>query len=374
MLQLRLPLPRFVSAGEIFSGAGALGALRALDAAKVAVLASPSVLAKHAATLERSIGAEAIQLFEMPRGEPTLSALQPVLAELEHFQPDWIVAVGGGSVIDGAKVAWVLHEHPAADRERLLLPFGVPTLRGKVRFVAAPTTAGTGSEVSSSALLLDAETGAKRAMTSHELLPDIVVLDPRLAVGCPPAVIAHAGLDALAHAVESYVSRLNNTLADALAEKAAQMIFDTLPSFWCAPDDEALCGTMLEAALLAGWVQNQKIPGLGHAVAHQLGAFDVAHGHATGRLLAASIHYNAGDADTAAKYDRLASAVGLKDHDALTARIEALVEELEVDTLPDKVYASSEGIIAGAMEDPCARFNPRDVDAESIAAVLEDAR
>lgn len=374
MLQLRLPLPRFVSAGECFSGAGSLGALRALDAAKAIVLASPSVLARHEATLERSIGAEAIRLVAMPRGEPTLAGLQPILAELETFRPDWIIAVGGGSVMDGAKIAWVLYEHPAVERERLLLPFGVPTLRGKARLVAAPTTAGTGAEVSSSALLLDPPTGAKRALTSHELLPDIAVLDPRLAIGCPPDVIAHAGLDALAHAVEGYASRLNNTLADAMAEKSAQMILQTLPAFWHSPDDISLCQTMLEAALMAGWVQNQKIPGLGHAIAHQLASMGIAHGCATGRLLAPSLRYNMGDQSVLERYNQLARTLGLAKASALVERIEALLDELQVASLRDQWGEGADHIVQGAMADPCARVNPREVNAEAVFAVLEDVR
>ncbi|MGE9297095.1 MAG: iron-containing alcohol dehydrogenase, partial [Puniceicoccales bacterium] len=295
MLQIRLPLPRFVSAGEVFAGAGTLGALRALDAARAAVLVSPSVLAQHEDTLRRCVGAESVKLIEMPRGEPGWASLQPVLAELETFHPDWIVAVGGGAVLDGAKIAWVLYEHPGIEHERLTRLGGVPTLRGKARFVAVPTTAGTGSEVSSSALVIDSGTGAKHALVSPELLPDIAVLDPRLAVGCPMEVIAYAGLDALSHAVESYASRLSNTLADALAEKAAEDIFINLPAYWGDSGNEDFCLKMMNAALMAGWVQNQKIPGIGHAIAHQLGGLGIAHGHATGRLLAASVEANCED-------------------------------------------------------------------------------
>jgi len=373
MLQLRLPLPRFVSAGEIFAGSGSLGALRALNAAKAIVLASPSVLAKHAVALERSIGAESVTLVEMPRGEPTMANLKPVMAELERFRPDWIIAVGGGSVIDGAKIAWVRYEHPGLELERLTRAFGVPALRGKARFVAAPTTAGTGSEASSSALLID-ETGAKHAMTSHELLPDIAVLDPRLAVGCPPSVIAHAGLDALAHAIESYVSKLENTLADALAEKAASELFDVLPLLWNAPGDEALALRALNASLLAGWGQNQKIPGIGHAVAHQLGGLGVKHGQATGRLLAPSMRFNVQEDSVRKKYDQLGARVGLSNASGLIDHVASLLQQLQVETLPDKVYSEQESIITGALEDPCARFNPREVNAEAVKVVLEGAR
>lgn len=371
-LPLRLPLPRFVSAGEIFAGPGCLGALRALEAARVAVLVSPSVRRAHEDTLRRSIGGEAVELITMPTGEPTVESLAPVLAALEAFGPDWIVAVGGGSVLDGAKVAWVLYEHPAVARDRLFNAFGVPALRGRARFAAVPTTAGTGSEVSSAAVVLDG--GVKRALVSHELLPDLAILDPRLALGCPPEVVARAGLDALAHAVESIGSRLTNPLADLLAEKAASEILASLPGFVAAPEDEALALRLMNASLLAGWAQNQKIPGIGHAVAHQLAAHGVAHGRASGRLLAAAIDYNCGEPSVAARYDALARTLGFAGHDGLAAAIRDLVAKLSVAPLPESVFAAAESIAAGAAEDPCARANPRAVTAEAVAHVLEASR
>ncbi|WP_309396746.1 iron-containing alcohol dehydrogenase [Cerasicoccus maritimus] len=374
MLQLRLPLPRFVSAGELFSGSGSLGALRALDAAKAAVLVSPSVLRQHADVIERSVGADVVKLISMPRGEPSVTSLAPVLRELEEFQPDWIIAIGGGSVIDGAKVAWVLYEHPAVDRERLLLAGGIPTLRGKAKFAAVPTTAGTGSEVSSSALLIDEATGRKHALASPELLPDVAVLDPRLVVGSPAAVIAHAGLDALAHAVESYVSRLENPLADLLAEKATAEIFQALPTLLRDSVDEASCLRMMNASLLAGWVQNQKIPGIGHAIAHQLGSLGIAHGAATGRLLASAMRYNCGDETIRVKYDALAVSLQLADADELIAEVDELVNSVGCASLPSELHETGDDIIAGAQEDPCARYNPREVTADAVAEVLEGAQ
>ncbi|MEO0794234.1 MAG: iron-containing alcohol dehydrogenase [Verrucomicrobiota bacterium] len=374
MLQLRVPLPRFVSAGEVLGGAGSIGALRALDAARVAVLASPSVLSKHGELLKRSMGAEAVELIGMPRGEPALGKLAPVLAQMESFQPDWIVAVGGGSVLDGAKIAWIFYEHPAVDHDRIFRVGGVPTLRGKARLVAVPTTTGTGSEVSSSALLLDDRTGSKRALVSHDLLPDVAILDPRLAVGCPRDVIVNAGMDALAHAVESYVSRLKNPLADSLAEKAASEILSALPSFAKQPEDERLCEKMMNSSLLAGWVQNQKVPGVGHAIAHQLGGFGVAHGHATGRLLAPAITYNCQSAEVRQQYDSLANAVGLSSAEELAEKIRSLVETLEMPALDGKFDESMESIVTGAIEDPCARMNPLPVEAKAVEQILEASR
>ena len=143
MLRLRLPLPRFLSAGEIFAGRRSLGALRALDATRAVVLVSRSVwqnpeLAKK---INAAINALEVRIIEAPAGEPDLAKLRPLAAEVGAFRPDWIVAIGGGSVLDAGKLLWIFYEQPDADLVRLAPPFALPPLRGKARFAAVPTTA-----------------------------------------------------------------------------------------------------------------------------------------------------------------------------------------------------------------------------------------
>ena len=377
MLNLRLPLPRFLSAGEIVSGAGSIGALRALEAAKVAALVSPSFLRAPDTEpiLTKSIRAEALRIVPMPGGEPTLAALGPVIAELDAFAPDWIVAAGGGSAIDGAKLAWVFHEHPDADLDRITRPFGLPPLRGRCRFAAVPTTAGTGSEVSSAALFFDPATGTKRAIVSHHLLPDLAVLDPKLTVGVPASVVAEAGLDALAHALEGYVSRFDNPLVDLFAEQAAALLFQSLTRTQREPENLAVRLDVMHAATMAGWVQNLKVPGIGHAVAHQLARFGVSHGRAVGCLLPWAIRYNLLDAAVTAKYERLARACGLERACDLPHAVEVLARELALAPLrlPRAQVESDLAVIAArALEDPCARANPRPFEAADIARMIVD--
>lgn len=376
MLNLRLPLPRFLSAGEIVSGPGSLGALRALDAAKVAALVSPSVLRANesGSFLSNALRAEAVRIIPMPGGEPVLSRLSPVIGELTTFAPDWVVAVGGGSAIDGAKLAWIFYEHPDADLGRITRPFGLPPLRGRSRFAAVPTTAGTGSEVSSSALFLDSATGAKQGIVSHHLLPDLAILDPKLAVSVPPEAVAAAGMDALAHALEGYVSRFENPLADLFAEKAAAVLFDKLAHTQREPENLALRLEVMHAATLAGWVQNLKVPGIGHAIAHQLARFGLSHGHAVGRLLPAAIRFNLAAPPVVVKYKHMARACGLDQAEDLPPAIEALALTLGIAPINlsrAALESNQMTIVEDAQKDPCGRANPRQFEAADVVAFLE---
>jgi alcohol dehydrogenase len=381
MLKLRVPLPRFFGAGEVVMGAGSVGALRALGAARTALLVSRSVAAQPQVMdrLRRAVGTLELHEVVMPTGEPTLEALQPVLAALAPVRPDWIVAVGGGSVIDGAKLAWTLHEHPDLEPERLLRAFALPDLRGQARFAAVPTTAGTGSEVSSAAVLALPD-GGKHAVVSHTLLPDLVVLDPQLLAAVPAAVMAAAGCDALAHAVEGYLSRHANPLADHFAESAVGVLLDQLPRAVADPGDADTVLEVQTAALMAGWVQNLKLPGLGHAVAHQLGALGLGHGAACGLVLSAALEVNAQDAGVAARLARLARRVGLKDAQALLLAVRQLTAALgfaHLSTALPGGAAQWRGALpmltAGALADPCAAANPVPVTPELVQRVLNHA-
>lgn len=381
MLRLRLPLPRFVGAAEHFMGAGSSAALRALGSARAALLVSPSIAGNEAlmAHLRRVIGTLELGVVTLPGGEPTLARLRPALAQLQALRPDWIVAVGGGSVIDSAKLLWLLYEHPDIEPERLLRPFALPDLRGKARLAVLPTTAGTGAEVSSAAVL-GLDNGAKHAVVSHTLLPDLVILDPDLLAAVPAPAMAAAGLDALAHALEGYVSRHANPLADHFAETAVALLFEHLPHVVAQRDDRERVLEVQLAAMMAGWVQNLKLPGLGHAVAHQLGGLGLGHGSACGVLLAPAMQLNCADAAVQQKYSRLAQRVGLADAAALVEAVRALVASLGLAGLNAVLPGGSAAwrdalpaITEGALNDPCAAANPIMPTPDLVRQVLQDA-
>ena len=382
MLRIRLPLPRFLSAGEIFAGKGTLAALRALDAVRAAVIVSRSLSqdGEMAKKITASVNAHDLRIIEAPPGEPDYSKLRPLMAEVAAFQPDWIIAIGGGSVLDAGKLLWIFYEHPDVSLEQLARPFALPSLRGKARFAAVPTTAGTGSEVSSSTLYSD-DNGRKIPIVSHDLLPDLAILDPSLTVGVPASVVASSGLDALAHAIEGYVSRFANPLADTFAETAARSLFAHLADTQERPEDHDTRLEVMQAAMLAGWVQNLKVPGIGHAIGHQLGQFGVAHGAACGALLAPAIAFNAAHEPSRRKYDRLAGALGLGDCDGLQAAVGELRRRLGLEQGLGLLAQGGEtavrgqlpSIAKGALADLCARSNPRLVDASAVESVLAAA-
>ena len=180
MLNLRIPLPVFRNANEIVNGKNARMALKGLVANRVLVVISKSFTgSSYYEQLSRLINAESIKfVVKKWTGEPSLSSLSDLIHEIEDYGPDYIIALGGGSVIDGTKLAWVFYEHPAIKPEDMFRLFSIPPLRGKARFAAIPTTIGSGSEVSSAAVLIDPSSGSKKAVVSHDLLPDLVILDP----------------------------------------------------------------------------------------------------------------------------------------------------------------------------------------------------
>lgn len=380
MLQLRMAVPRLVSAEDIFYGHGISGVLRSLNAAKTLVIASNSLLKNESSIekIKKHIGTHALEIMSKPSGEPTWKMVIDNLANIIDFAPDWIVAIGGGSVIDFSKILWVLYEHPHLTQADLTIPFSIPTLRNKAKLAILPTTAGTGSEVSSAAVFLDPQSGSKHMLVSHELLPDCVILDPDWMTHTPIRAKAAAGLDALAHATEGYVSRYPNPFLDCQAEQAIRIILrDLKPSLSNEATSESQTNMMI-ASQMAGWVQNMKIPGLGHAIAHQLGTFGIPHGIACGLLLSTVIRLNCQDEQTANRYLRLARYLGFNDIDSLIKEIDNLITDCDLapklsahsDLTRDEIEHHMPQIIQGALKDPCAKANPRDIDAALIEQTL----
>lgn len=376
MMKLRLQIPRLVTSGDLFFEKGSIGVLRALEAVRALVIVSPSFW-RHpeaSASVTRALGKLDHQLAFAPSGEPTLDMLQPLVARASTYRPDWIIAIGGGSVMDAAKITWAFYEHPDLDLARALRPGGVPQLRGKARLAAIPTTAGTGSEVSSSAVFYDPETQSKKALVSHDLLPDIAILDPELARYTPFEVASYAGMDALAHSIEGYVSKYRNGFLGLQSELASNVLLQHLAASVESPDNLTLRSQIMQAALMAGWVQNSRIPGIGHAIAHQLGAFGIPHGLACSLMLPASIEYNSRDMSVKSAYDHLAKQIGLGSMGDLVKAIRELQIRLGLKTrlgsVSEGIIAASHQIAIGALSDPCARANPVPVTESAVHELL----
>jgi acetaldehyde dehydrogenase / alcohol dehydrogenase len=242
------------------------------------------------------------EVFSEVEPDPSLETVKKGAELMLKAQPDVIIALGGGSVLDAAKGMWLFYEHPEADFDGLkqkffdpskrVVPF--PKLRNKARLVAVPTTSGTGSEVTSFTVITDTKANVKYPIADFELTPDVAIVDPQFVMTVPKHVTADTGMDVLTHAIESYVSVLSNDYTDGLAIKAIQLVFEYLPKAYRNGSDEKAREKMHNASTIAGMAFANSFLGINHSLAHSLGAeFNIPHGRANAILLPHVIRYNA---------------------------------------------------------------------------------
>lgn len=265
--------------------------------------------------LRRHPGKIQYEIFSDIEPEPCIVTVMNGADKMRKFQPDVIIALGGGSVIDAAKGMWLFYEHPDADFQSLRQKFfdpskrviKFPILRGKARLIAIPTTSGTGSEVTSFAVFSDKRTNSKYPLADFQLTPDVAIVDPQFVMTVPRHVTADTGMDVLTHAIEAYVSVLANDFTDGLALKAIQLVFEYLPRAFRKGSDELAREKMHNAATIAGMAFANSFLGINHSLAHVLGAeFNITHGRANAILMPYVIRYNASKPNkfmTYAKYE-----------------------------------------------------------------------
>ncbi|MFW6264658.1 MAG: bifunctional acetaldehyde-CoA/alcohol dehydrogenase [Bacillota bacterium] len=243
------------------------------------------------------------KIFSDVEPDPTISTVGKAVKQMENFHPDVIIALGGGSPMDAAKIAWLMYEHPEAEFKELSMTFmdirkriyKFPELGQKASFVAIPTTSGTGSEVTPFAVVTDDKTGIKYPIADYELTPDMAICDPDLVLSMPARLTAYSGFDALVHAIEAYVSVFSNEYTRGLALEAIRLVFKYLPaSYKNGADDRKAKEKIHYAATTAGMAFANAFLGICHSMAHKLGSnFDLPHGLANALLISQVIKYNA---------------------------------------------------------------------------------
>ncbi|MEG1596023.1 MAG: iron-containing alcohol dehydrogenase [Lachnospiraceae bacterium] len=318
-----------------------------------------------------------VELFENVEPDPGVETVKRGAKAMEAFQPDWIIAMGGGSPIDAAKAMWAFYEYPEVKFEDLIIPFNFPQLRTKAKFCAIPSTSGTATEVTAFAVITDYEKGIKYPMADFNITPDVAIVDPDLAEKMPEKLTAHTGMDALTHAIEAYVSTLHCDYTDALALHAIKMIHDDLKKSFDGDMDSR--DRMHNAQCLAGMAFSNALLGIVHSMAHKTGAAysggHIIHGCANAMYLPRVIQFNAKVETAAERYAYIARFMGLNGTttkelvDALVAEIKSMNASLSI---PDSIRNYEGGIIDEtefmeklskvatlAISDACTGSNPR---------------
>ena len=337
-----------------------------------------------------------IEIFADVEPDPSVDTVLNGAEAMRKFKPDTIIALGGGSAMDAAKGMWLFYENKDADFDDLRLKFmdirkriyKFPKLGRQAKMVAIPTTSGTGSEVTSFAVITDKVNNIKYPLADYELTPDVAIIDPTFVMSVPAAVTADTGLDVLTHAIEAYVSIMATDYTDALAMKAIQMVFEYLPKSYkganTAEGKEAR-EKMHNASCIAGMAFANAFLGVNHSLAHKLGSeFHIPHGRANAILLPHVIEYNATMPSKFAafpkyksfvadkKYAEIAKALGLKANTteegvkSLVEAVRNLMKELNMPMTiqacgieEETYFAAIERLALDAFDDQCTPANPR---------------
>ena len=284
-------MARFTLPRDIYYGEGAISELKNLKGCKRAIVVTGGSSMKKGGFLQKvedvckSIGME-VKLFEGVEPDPSIETVFKGAKAMEEFQPDVIIAIGGGSPIDAAKAMWVFYEYPDKKFDDIKDPFTMPKLRTKAIFVAIPSTSGTASEVTAFSVITDYSTNIKYPLADFEITPDIAILDTDIPLTMPKKLTAHTGIDALTHAIEAYVATARSAFSDPLALQAISDIFDCLIDSYNG--DKEARAKMHYAQCLAGMSFSNALLGIAHSLAHKTGAvFEIPHGCCNAILLPA---------------------------------------------------------------------------------------
>lgn len=395
-------MARFTLPRDLYHGKGALEALKTFEGKRAIVCVGGGSM-KRFGFLDRAVdylkeaGME-VQLFEGIESDPSVETVMRGAKAMEEFQPDWIVAMGGGSPIDAAKAMWIKYEYPDITFEEMCKVFGMPKLRRKAHFCAISSTSGTATEVTAFAVITDYEKGIKYPLADFEITPDVAIVDPDLAETMPQKLVAHTGMDAMTHTIEAYVSTANCDFTDPLALYAIKMIqADLVDSY---NGDMAKRDSMHNAQCLAGMAFSNALLGIVHSMAHKTGAAfadygaHLIHGAANAMYLPKVIAFNAKDETAAKRYAVIADEMKLGG-ETTEEKVKLLIDYLrgmndklniphciknygkdsyptEQGFVPEDVFLERlHDIAVNAIADACTGSNPRQPSVEEMEKLLK---
>ena len=393
---------RFTLPRDLYHGKGAIDALKTFKGKRAMVCVGGGSMKKFG-FLDRicnnlkEAGME-VQLFEGIEPDPSVETVMKGAEAMLQFQPDWIVAVGGGSPIDAAKAMWIKYEYPETTFEQMCVVFGIPELRQKAHFCAISSTSGTATEVTAFSIITDYAKGIKYPIADFQITPDVAIVDPDLAEPMPQKLVAHTGMDAITHAVEAYVSTAHTDYTDPLALHAIKMIQRDLVKSYNG--DMECRASMHNAQCLAGMAFSNALLGIVHSMAHKTGAAfadfgaHIIHGAANAMYLPKVIAFNAKNPEALKRYGEIADFMNLggccdeekvklliaylrKMNDDL--RIPHCIKAYGADSYPceqgfvpeDVFLARLPEIAANALLDACTGSNPRQPNQEEMERLLK---
>lgn len=395
-------MARFTLPRDIYHGKGALEALKTFEGKRAMICVGGGSM-KRFGFLDRAIGylKEAgmeVEVFEGIEPDPSVETVMRGAEEMARFQPDWIVAMGGGSPIDAAKAMWIKYEYPEVTFEDMCKVFGLPKLRTKAHFCAVSSTSGTATEVTAFSIITNYKDRIKYPIADFEITPDVAIVDPDLAATMPQKLAAHTGMDAMTHSIEAYVSTAHSDYSDPLAIHAIEMIqADLVDSY---NGDVEARGRMHNAQCLAGMAFSNALLGIVHSMAHKTGAaFEdygahIVHGAANAMYLPKVIAYNAKNADAKKRYGVIADYMklgGANDDEKvelLIGYLRNMCDDLNIPHcikhygadscpaesgfVPEEVFLERlPGIAKSALADACTGSNPRTPTVEDMEKLLK---
>ena len=395
-------MARFTLPRDLYHGKGALEELKHFEGKKAVVCVGGGSM-KRFGFLDRAVGylKEAgmeVELIEGIESDPSVETVMKGAQKMIEFQPDWIIAMGGGSPIDAAKAMWIKYEYPDVTFEDMCKVFGLPKLRQKAHFCAISSTSGTATEVTAFSIITDYQKGIKYPIADFEITPDVAIVDPDLAETMPKKLVAHTGMDAMTHAIEAYVSTANCDFTDPLAIHAIEMIMkDLSPSY---NGDMTARDNMHNAQCLAGMAFSNALLGIVHSMAHKTGAAfadygaHIIHGAANAMYLPKVIAFNAKDETAKKRYGVIADYMhlgGNNDDEKVQLLIQYLRnmnDELNIPHcikhygpdsfptengfVPENVFLERLPEIAkNAIADACTGSNPRQPSQEEMEKLLK---